>query len=108
MHLELLDIIMLLFITIGALFWWDTHAVREYALRLAKSHCQKHQLQLLDESVSLMKWRIKTAHGGLVIHRHYTFEFTSTGESRYSGNMQFVGKKLLKIEMSAYHILRDD
>ena len=104
MTIDLMDIFFaLLLVSLGA-FWWHTNAVRESALRQVKQHCQKLELQLLDESVALKKWRIVWSTGQLAIKREFIFEFTSTGEARYLGDVVFIGRAMIKVTLSAYHI----
>jgi len=104
MHIELIDIA--IFIILGSLvyFWWNSNSIREQALAQVKAHCKKYDVQLLDQSVTLYKWRIIWSTGQLRIKRHYQFEFTSTGEARYKGETIFESDTLIKIELSAYHI----
>lgn len=104
MHIELIDIVIFIIVAALGYFWWNANSVREHALAHVKAHCKKHDVQLLDQSVALHKWRFSWSKGQLRINRKYQFEFTSTGEARYKGEAIFESNNLIKIELSAYHI----
>ena len=104
MTIELIDIVIALIVALIATLWWQNAAIREQALQHVKQHCIKHDLQLLDESVALKKWRIIWQKGQASIQRQYYFEFTSTGEARYVGIIRFNGQKLDHISLAVHHI----
>lgn len=45
--------------------------------------------------------------GSRQIGRRYQFEFSTTGEQRYSGAISLLGTKLLSVETEAYAIPSD-
>ncbi|WP_191603018.1 DUF3301 domain-containing protein [Marinomonas algicola] len=104
MYIELIDIVIFIILAAIGYFWWNANSVRENALAHVKTHCKKHDVQLLDQSVALQKWRIIWSKGQLRIKREYQFEFTSTGEARYKGKVTFESSNPIKIELPAYHI----
>lgn len=87
----------------GAWLFRRQLALRELALQHAVAACDKSDVQLLDQSVGLSRLRItKLARGGFGVMREYRFEFTSTGERRYSGRIFMVGQTLQKVELDAF------
>ncbi|MCZ2720523.1 DUF3301 domain-containing protein [Marinomonas sp. 15G1-11] len=104
MHIELIDIVIFVILGSIAYFWWNSNSIRELAFSHVKAHCKKHEVQLLDQSVALHKWKVTWSTGQLKVLREYQFEFTSTGEARYKGEAVLIGNTLMKIELSAYHI----
>ncbi|MBJ7554246.1 DUF3301 domain-containing protein [Marinomonas spartinae] len=104
MNLNLPDIAFLLLVITLVWGWWRNGAVREQAILLAKQHCAKHNLQLLDDSVSRNRWKVTWQHGQPNIQRSYQFEFSSTGRSRYPGSITFVGNTLTDIWLSPHDI----
>ncbi len=104
MHIELIDIVIFIIIGLLGYLWWDANAVRELALSHVKAYCKKYDVQLLDQSVALNKWRIVWSQGQFKLRRQYQFEFTSTGEARYNGSATLEGSNIIDIELSAHHI----
>lgn len=105
MNLQLSDVIWLgLFATLAAL-WWHGQGVKAVALRLVKSYCDEHNIQLLDESLVLRKlWFGRNPQGVVNMQRTYYFEFTSTGEYRYRGTIVLLGYKLQSVDAQTHHL----
>lgn len=94
--------LMLLAAGVGAWIWRGL-GLRDRALRLVRQHCQRSQVQLLDESIALNRLRLgRGRHGRPGLIRRYGFEFTVTGEHRYSGFIELHGADLLKIELAPH------
>jgi len=93
-----------LFLTAIALaliwFWWDSGGTREIALRVAKKACEELGVQLLDDTVSVRKIRLKRTNAGpMGLARIYGFEFTATGAERHIGYVAMLGKRIINIEL---------
>jgi len=85
--------------------WWLLRnlGLRDRAMRLVRNHCQRSDVQLLDESIALTGMRIarnRRGRPGLV--RRYAFEFTVTGEHRYDGYIDLHGQQQLQLEMAPH------
>ncbi|MEH6565984.1 MAG: DUF3301 domain-containing protein [Halopseudomonas sp.] len=92
----------MLLILIG---WWllRTLGLRDQALRLVRKHCERSDVQLLDDSIALTGMRVvrnRRGRPGLV--RRYAFEFTVTGEHRYDGYIDLHGQQQLHLEMAPH------
>ena len=86
-------------------FWWQSDKVKIQAMNLILHYCKQQQLQLLDQTMVLKGvWPQRDDSGSLRLRRRYAFEFTSTGEARYTGKVELVGRKLQSINLEA-HIL---
>lgn len=82
---------------------WRGHGIRERALRLARQHCAKLDIELLDENVALRGLRLqRDGRGHLRLARLYDFEFTVTGDQRLRGNLSMFGQQLGHIELDAH------
>jgi len=85
-----------LFLLLGAAiaaYYYSGLRTRELAVAAARSHCVTLQLQLLDQSVSLRSTKIHADRKTLLaVQRDYEFEFTATGEERYSGKICMLNK----------------
>jgi len=84
-------------------FWWQTYQIKHRALLAAKKHCQGLGLQLLDQSVVLSRMQLRrSASGSLQLHRHYKFEFSSTGDERYKGMVIMEGSRAGQVDVEAH------
>lgn len=105
MYLELVDLFWLALIGSVVLFWYSGLAVREQALRAVRRHCDQMDLQLLDQTVALKAiWFKRNSQGRLQLSRRFNFEFTSTGDERYQGQLLFLGNQLDSIETQAHRM----
>ncbi|HFD32160.1 MAG TPA: DUF3301 domain-containing protein [Gammaproteobacteria bacterium] len=90
--LELSDIIYLLVAFILGHFWWKTMQARERAEKIAKAVCKQENMQLLDATVSLKKFGFeKDRAGNRIFLRYFSFEFSDTGDKRWSGTIVMRG-----------------
>lgn len=70
---------------------------------MQKNACKKILLEFLDDTVLIKKVRLRrNTQGHLSIYREYEFEFSSTGEFRYKGQVRLLGKYLIDVEMEPY------
>ncbi len=105
----MVDDLMLFAILVFTLFyWWSATGIKEVALAATKLHCQKMDVQLLDDCIALNRlWFKRDEIGKNRVWRSYRFEFTVTGESRYDGRIILLGSKILSIQLGPYRIKRD-
>lgn len=105
MYIELIDLFWLMLIAGVVLFWYRGLAVRERALVAVRRHCDEMNLQLLDQTVALRSlWIGRNTAGRLSLRRRYGFEFTSTGDERYQGQISFLGNKVETIHTDAHRL----
>lgn len=96
--------LIILLLTIG-LYWSNSMKANEIAFYFVKNHCQKLDIQLLDEYVALNSFWIKRDEQKKIkIWRSYQFEFTSTGYERCNGKVILLGHKILNIQLDPYII----
>jgi len=90
------DFIIVLLI-LAPIIFYIMHSVRlkEFANKVAAQHCTAMEVQFLDQTVFLQKMRLaRSTSGRLGIERHYHFDFTTTGEDRYRGEVILMGYKI--------------
>lgn len=105
MYIELIDLFWLMLFAAVVLFWYRGLAVREGALVAVRRHCDEMDLQLLDQTVALRSlWFGRNLQGRLSLRRRYSFEFTSTGDERYQGQVSFLGNTLESIQTDAHRM----
>jgi len=86
-------------------YWWYSDKFKGRALALALDHCGQLNLQLLDQSMVIRGiWPERNTDANLVLRRTYQFEFTSTGEQRYQGQIILAGMQIKSIEFEAYRL----
>jgi len=103
--IEIGDIILIVLFVLAYRYWVTADKVKAIAFNSAKIHCQKLELQMLDEYVALHRfWFKRDDYGSMKAWRSFVFEFSSTGEARYQGRVIMLGEKVLSIELEPYHI----
>nr|WP_152227663.1 DUF3301 domain-containing protein [Pseudomonas sp. SCB32] len=89
----------------AAAWWWRAHGIRERALVLAKQHCAREGVELLDEAMALQRIRFRRdGRNHLRLAREYGFEFTATGQERYAGTIRMFGHYLGRIELAPFRM----
>lgn len=84
-------------------FWWKTQGVRQFAYQAARRRCDELGLQLLDQSIMLHGIAFRRApSGSLSVVRRFVFEFSTTGDQRYSGEVQMLGASVYRIEFEPH------
>jgi hypothetical protein len=103
--IELKDLFWLTLVGLVCLIWWQGQKVREIALRHARRECAAMDLQLLDDSVALRAiWLRRDDNGRMRPWRRYRFEFTSTGDERYSGEVITLGTRVTGFSVAPHRI----
>ncbi len=90
------------------LVWLDGARAREFATTLARRYCQNRGLQLLDETVSLVRMGIRWTDKGLRIRRMFRFEFSLEGVGRRVGYVLMLGTQLESIDDGLPHIIEGE
>jgi len=94
----------LIFIGFIIWLWFDSLRCREIAIGVCRKFCQHLALQLLDDTVVLVRLRLKRDKLGRIrIQRTYHFEFHEISEqNRVQGEMILLGIQLEMIELPNY------
>lgn len=89
----------------GLWYWSSAKKLQELAYHAVTQRCQQLQLQMLDQYVALQSIRLGR---GALGHRHlirtYGFEFSSTGNDRYCGQIILAGQQIESIQFDAYRL----
>jgi hypothetical protein len=93
-----MDIVFLLLIIVAvSITWYESLRAREMAIRYCHHLCRETNLQLLDQTVSLVSISIKRArNGNLTLLRKYQFEVSENGVDRYSGFITLLGSRIIE------------
>lgn len=94
------SLIILILLSIATWFWFDTLQCQEIAKAICKQQCKQLELQLLDDTIALVRVRLKrNNYGRLKVQRTYLFEFFDGGNKRQQGTIIMRGTTLEILEM---------
>lgn len=84
----MLELIIFLLLAGALSAWWQLMQGRQKARQAAGRVCNNHDLQLLDDTVSLssVTWKRRGKNSRIVMN--YSFEFTTNGTLRRQGEAQ--------------------
>lgn len=103
--IQLTDLLWMMLLFSFLWLWWNAQGVKQIALAATRSYCQKADVQLLDDGLVLRGFWLKRDDKGRVrLWRSYDFEFSSTGEERYSGRIIMLGRTVESIRMEPYRL----
>ncbi len=85
------DMLLLLALCATVVLWLKLTSARERAMSEARRQCERHGLQLLDESVGLRAVRIRRMDGLRRIERGYSFDVSIDGDDREQGRLWMIG-----------------
>ncbi|GAB5499034.1 MAG: DUF3301 domain-containing protein [Pseudohongiellaceae bacterium] len=90
-------------------FWWHSDRIKSLALQQVNRVCRQQALQLLDQTMVLRGlWVVRSPSGVLVLRRRYQFEFSSTGQARYRGEVILLGQQIISLDMEPHILPNDD
>ena len=89
-------------------FWWHSDRIKGLTLQQVTHACRQQGLQLLDQTMVLSGLSLtRNQEGRLAIRRRYRFEFSSTGASRYVGEVVLSGRQIVSLKLEP-HIMPND
>ncbi len=99
----MLEAIALVLLAAGTAFWVDSLRAREAALLAGRAACERYDLLLLDDTVSVTRLRLsRNTEGRLRFARAYGFEFSDTGNNRRRGSISLLGSRAEDITFEPY------
>ncbi len=96
---DLSTLLLLLLLAVVVAMWLKLSAARERAVQEARRQCEKHGLQLLDETVGLRGVRLRRANGLRVLERCYGFEVSVDGDDRQPGRLWMIGSSITSLSL---------
>ncbi|HAF56301.1 MAG TPA: DUF3301 domain-containing protein [Thauera sp.] len=86
-------------------FWLDSLKAREAGVEAARRACLREAVQFLDESVVGHGLRpVRDERGHLVLRRAFEFEYSVSGDDRYSGSVVLEGREVVLVDVSAHRL----
>ncbi len=81
-------------------FWWDSLGARQAARLAGRQACERAGLQFLDDTVAISSIRLqRDSRGRLMFYRQYRFEYSQNGEDRLRGQVDLLGKQVLRVDL---------
>lgn len=81
--------------------WYHALRLREHAITLARGTCERHALQLLDDSVALHRLRVRWRRGALHILREYHFDVSEGGNDRRTASLTLLAGRVVAASLPA-------
>lgn len=82
-------------------FWLDSMRAREAAMLAVRRACTRNDVQLLDETVALVRLRLgRNVAGHVGWRRRFRFEFSNEGDNRSSGEVELLGRQVTALHMA--------
>jgi hypothetical protein len=99
------EVVGLLVLAAVAGYWIEAMRSKELAQSAARRACRARELQFLDDTVQLVKLRLRRGGDGhRVVYREYRFEFTVDGAGRERGEIVLLGRHVLRLSLGAQRI----
>lgn len=102
------DLLLLIGMGTAVVVWLKLTRARELAVLEVRRQCQRHGLQLLDETVGLRALRVRRSVAGRVIERGYGFDVSIDGDDRQPGRLWMRAGQLSAITLPTTGSSRDD
>ena len=95
MTFTLADLLIVAFLGALAFYWLSATRVRELAMAAAERSAKTADVQLLDQTVSLVRVSLSRDHAGRWrVWRQYRFEYSRDGFNREMGHIIMLGHRL--------------
>jgi hypothetical protein len=102
---NLFDLLLLGLTATALSFWWNTLGIKPIALNAAQRHCDEMGVQLLDEGIILHRFKLKRdRYGPMRVWRSFRFEFSTTGDARYHGRVDVLGRRVVNVHLDPHRI----
>lgn len=105
MVIDLKALVWLAVLALVAFYTWRAFQARDRALAAARRHCQRMEVQMLDQAVFMRGlWLRRDRRGRPGLWRAFHFEFTVTGSDRYTGRVLMLGRHIHSVELEPHRL----
>jgi hypothetical protein len=88
---------------VALLYWRAAARSKEIAVDAARRECNLCNVQLLDQTVILIKLSAsRDQNDRWRMWRAYRFEYATDGEDRFLGRIMTLGQRVIRIEMETF------
>lgn len=100
-----IDIVLISLLIIAYLYWSSAQRIKSIALKATRQHCLDMDVQMLDDYIALNDLKLRRDKTGKMhLCRLFQFEFSSTGNERYNGQIVMLGYRIESIQMEPYRL----
>ncbi len=92
-------LIALCLFAVAAWYWLDSARARELATGIARTLCQRHGIQFLDETVTLRRTGLRWTANGLRIRRLFTVDYSIGDMGRRQGYVLLIGTRVEAMDL---------
>ena len=79
------------------IYWYTAQQAKTFAVVYARRECEKHGVQLLDQTVQQIKLSMsRNVQSRWQFWREYRFDYSTDGVNRYEGRLVMLGHRLLR------------
>lgn len=97
------EVLLLLVVVAAVLYWQSAMRCKEIAAMAARRECKLCNVQLLDQTVHLVKLSASRDTGGTWrIWREYRFEYSDDGEARREGRLTLLGQRVIRVALETF------
>jgi hypothetical protein len=104
--MNLVNVILILAVVLIVIQFWRLRSIAEYMVQYANRYCSKHKLQYI--SLARISTSFKIHKGRLDWLLSYQMEFSSDGETEYTGIITSHGKNVVGVELPPYRVVSDE
>lgn len=97
------NIYLLLIASLFIWFFWSLRKIEEMAVKHANHYCEQQQLQFIALARLGVRFRFNKRLGPHLL-TNFALEFSSDGESSYTGELTMKGLKLDRVELPPYRL----
>lgn len=99
-----MDILLLLILGVGILYWQDGMWAKEIATKAARNACKQSDVQFLDQTVQQIKISLsRDVSGRWRVWRRYRFEYARNGVDRENGRVTLLGNRPIETELQTIY-----
>ncbi|HAK51562.1 MAG TPA: DUF3301 domain-containing protein [Gammaproteobacteria bacterium] len=99
-----MELLIIVGIGIVLLYWRAAGRSKEIAVNAARRECNLCDVQLLDQTVILIKLSAsRDENDRWRMWRSYRFEYATDGEDRFLGRVILLGQRVIRIEMETFN-----
>ncbi len=100
------EILMLLGVIVGALYWLNSMRCKEIASNAAKRECSRAGLQFLDQTVHQQRLSMsRDPEGTWRLWRDYRFDYSPDGLERERGRILLLGQRVIAVNIQAVNTI---
>nr|WP_136251655.1 DUF3301 domain-containing protein [Ningiella ruwaisensis] len=101
--MDIYSLSILLLIGIVGLQFWRLRGIAEYAIAYAQRYCEKEGLQFISLARKTTKFGLHRGKPDWAIT--YMLEFSSDGETLYTGKIKTHGKHIISVELPVFRVV---